>query len=156
MPSGNAYGIVTFGKDALVEQFLTSERHYGGLMTVPEKAATNFEEAVSKALTLIPGEYSKRLVVLTDGRETRGDIRNMAQALTAGQAEFLTLLYENEETPDAYIDNVTLPAYLHPGDKYSVTVLVESNYDTDAVIALYSGSSQTAANSVHLNRGSNR
>lgn len=156
MPSGNAYGIVTFGKDTLVEQFLTSERHYGGLLTLPDKAATNFEEAVSKALTLIPGEYSKRLVVLTDGRETRGDIRNMAQALTAGQAELLTLLYENEETPDAYIDNVTLPAYLHPGDKYSITVLVESNYDTDAVIALYNGSSQTAANNVHLNKGSNR
>ncbi len=156
MPSGNAYGIVTFGKDTLVEQFLTSERHYGGLLTLPEKAATNFEEAVSKALTLIPGEYSKRLVVLTDGKETRGDIRNMAQALTAGQAELLTLLYENEEIPDAYIDNVTLPAYLHPGDKYSITVLVESNYDTDAVIALYNGSSQTAANNVHLNKGSNR
>ncbi len=156
MPSGNAYGIVTFGKDALVEQFLTSEHHYGGLMTLPEKAATNFEEAVSRALTLIPGEYSKRLVVLTDGKETRGDIRNMAQALTAGQAELLTLLYENEETPDAYIDNVTLPAYLHPGDKYAITVLVESNYDTDAVITLYNGSRQTAANSVHLNRGSNR
>lgn len=156
MPSGNAYGIVTFGKDALVEQFLTSERHYGGLMTLPEKAATNFEEALSRALTMIPGEYSKRLVVLTDGRETRGDIRNMAQAMTAGQAELLTLLYENEDTPDAYIDNVTLPSYLHPGDKYSVTVLVESNYDADAVIALYDGSRQTAANSVHLNKGSNR
>ncbi len=156
MPSGNAYGIVTFGKDTLVEQFLTSDGHYGGLMTLPDKAATNFEEAVSKALTMIPGEYSKRLVVLTDGKETRGDIRNMAQALTTSQAEFLTLLYESEETPDAYIDNVTLPAYLHPGDRYSVTVLVESNYDTDAVIALYNGSSQTAANNVHLNKGSNR
>ena len=76
--------------------------------------------------------------------------------MTASRAEFLTILYEQEETPDAYIDNVVLPAYLHPGDKYSITVLVESNYDTDAVIALYNGSRQTAANSVHLNRGSNR
>ncbi len=156
MPSGNVYGIVTFGKDTLVEQFLTDGTHYGGLMTLPEKAATNFEDAVSKALTLLSGAYRKRLVVLTDGKETRGDIQNMAQALTASQAEFLTLLYENEETPDAYIDNVMLPSYLHPNDKYSVTVLVESNYDTDAVIALYNGSNQTASNSVHLNKGSNR
>lgn len=156
MPAGNTYGIVTFGKNTLVEQFLTTEKHYGGLMTIPEKAATNFEEAVSKALTLIPGAYKKRLVVLTDGKETRGDIHNMAQALTAGQTEFLTLLYENEEKPDAYIDNVTLPSYLHPGDKYSITVLVESNYDTDAVIMLYQGSSQAAADNVHLNKGSNR
>lgn len=156
MPSGNAYGIVTFGKNALVEQFLTPEKYYGGLLTVPEKSATNFEEAVSRALTMIPGDSGGRLVVLTDGKETRGDIGNMAQALAASRAEFLTLLYEDQETADAYIENVTLPAYLHPGDKYSVTVLVESNYDTDAVIMLYRGSRQTAAKEVRLNKGSNR
>ena len=156
MPSGNVYGIVTFGKNALVEQFLSDEKRYGGLMTLPEKAATNFEDAVSKALTMIPGDCSGRVVVLTDGKETRGDLQRMAQALTASRTEFLALLYEDAETTDAYVDNVSLPAYLHPGDKYSITVLVESNYDTDAVIALYNGSSRTVANNVHLNRGSNR
>ena len=156
MPSGNVYGIVTFGKDTLVEQFLTSEKHYAGLMTVPERSATNFEDAVSRALTLIPADYNGRLVVLTDGKETGGDIRHMAQALSASRAEFLTLLYEDEERPDAYIENVALPANLHPGDKYSVTVLVESNYETDAVIELYNASKMAAASEVHLNRGSNR
>lgn len=156
MPAGNAYGIVTFGKNALVEQFLTQENHYGGLLTLPEKTATNFEDAVSKALTLIPGDYSGRLVMLTDGKQTRGDVEHMGQALSASRAEFLALLYEDEETPDAYIDNVSLPSYLHPGDKYAVTVLVESNYETDAVLELYNGSSCTASNNVHLNKGSNR
>ncbi len=156
MPAGNAYGIVTFGKNALVEQFLTEEGHYGGLLTLPEKTATNFEDAISRALTLVPEDYSKRLVVLTDGKQTRGDVAHMGQALQASRAEFLTLLYEEEETNDTYIDNVSLPSYLHPGDKYAITVLVESNYNTDAVIALYNGSTQTASNSVHLNKGSNR
>ncbi|MCH5271981.1 MAG: VWA domain-containing protein [Lachnospiraceae bacterium] len=156
MPSRNVYGIVTFGKDALVEQFLSAEKHYAGLMTVPESSATNFEEAVSRALMLIPSGYHARLVVLTDGKETGGDIRHMAQALSVNGAEFLTLLYEDEETPDAYIDNVTLPANLHPGDKYSVTVLVESNYETDAVLELYNGSQKATSADVHLSRGSNR
>ncbi len=156
MPAGNVHGIVTFGKNAVVEQFLTAERHFGGLMTLPEKTATNFEDAISRALTLASGDYSKRLVVLTDGKETRGDIQGMAQALAASHAEFLTLLYENEEMPDAYVGNVLLPSYLHPGDKYSVTVVVESNYDTDAVVTLYNGSRQMAANKVHLDKGSSR
>ena len=156
MPSQNVYGIVTFGKDALVEQFLSGEKHYAGLMTVPERSATNFEEAVSRALTLIPGGYNARLVFLTDGKETGGDIRRMTQALTASGAEFLALLYEDLEVQDAYIDNVTLPSYLHPGDKYSVTVLVESNYETDAVLELYNGSQRASASQVHLNKGSNR
>lgn len=156
MPSHNSYGIVTFGKNTLVEQFITGEKHYGGLMTVPEKTATNFEDAVSKALTLIPGDANGRLVMITDGKETRGDIHRMAQALTASETEFLTLFYETEETQDAYIDNVVLPSYLHIGDKYSIQVVVESNYDTDAVITLYNGSKQTASAGVHLNKGSNR
>ena len=80
----------------------------------------------------------------------------MAQALTASRAEFLTLLFSQEEKPDAYIDSVVLPSYLYPGDKYSITVLVESNFDTEAVLALYDGSRQTAANNVHLNKGRNR
>lgn len=155
MPEGNAYGIVTFGRDSLVEQFITTEKYYGGLMTLPEKTATNFEEAVSKALTLIPPEAGGRLVVLTDGKETRGDINRMALALTNSRTELLTLLYEDEVTQDAYIDKVTLPSYLHPGDKYAINVMVESNYDTDAVIALYNGSSLVSNNSVHLNKGSN-
>ena len=156
MPAGNAYGIVTFGKNALVDQFLTEEDYYGGLLTLPEKTATNFEDAISKALTLIPGDYSGRLVMLTDGKETRGDIWRMGQALSTSNAEFLTLLYEDEEITDAYIDSVSLPSYLHPGDKYAITILVESNYETDAVIELYNGSVRTASNGVHLNRGSNR
>lgn len=156
MPSGNVYGIVSFGKNTLVEQFLTPERHYSGLMTIPEKSATNFEDALSKALTMIPGDYNKRLVVLTDGKETRGDVNNIAAAVSSGQVELLTVLYEDEEKDDAYIENVILPSYLHPGDKYSITVIVESNYDTDAVITLYNGSSSTKEDKVHLNKGSNR
>ncbi len=156
MPSGNDYGIVCFGKNNLVEQFLTSEKRYSGLMTVPEKTATNYEDAISRALTMIPSGASGRIVVLTDGKETSGDIQHMAGALAAAKTEFLTLLYEDVVTSDVYIENMTLPTYLHPGDKYSVNVQVESNFDTDAVIELYNGSEKVAENAVHLNKGSNR
>ncbi len=156
MPSGNSYGIVTFGKNTLVEQFLTSENQFGGLMTVPKTGATDFEDAISRALTMIPGGANGRIVVLTDGKETSGDVARMAGALTTAKTEFLTLLYEKEATKDVYIENVTMPTYLHPGDKYSVTVQVESNYGTEAVIELYNGSKLVAENAVQLNRGSNR
>ncbi len=156
MPKGNSYGIVTFGRDTLVEQFLTPEKHFGGLMTAPERAATNFEQAVSGALSMIPADSGGRLVLLTDGKQTGGNIQNMARALTAGGTEFLTVLYESESTADAYIENVELPAYLHPGDEYFVTVLVESNYETDAELMFYNGSSKTLETAVHLNAGSNR
>lgn len=155
MPGGNSYGIITFGKNTLVEQFITSEKTYGGLLTLPDKEATNFEEALSKAISMIPENTNGRLVLITDGKETKGDIQRMGQAITASQTELLTLLFEDIETTDAYIENVTLPSYLHPGDKYHINVMIESNYDTEAVLTLYDGSAELASNSVHLNKGSN-
>ncbi|MDE7222675.1 MAG: VWA domain-containing protein, partial [Acetatifactor sp.] len=54
MPGGNQYGIVTFGKNSLVDQFLTGEDHFSRIMSLPDKTATNFEEAISRALAMIP------------------------------------------------------------------------------------------------------
>ncbi len=155
MPDGNSYGIVTFGKDAYAEQFVTDEQYFAGLMTTPDGAATNFEEALSKALTMIPADTGGRIVVLTDGKETRGDIQRMAHALTAGQVSFCTILYENVVQEDAYVDSVKLPSYLHPGDKYAINVVVESNYATDALITVFNGSMAVSNNQVRLNKGSN-
>ncbi len=156
MPRDNQYGIVTFGKNSLVDQFLTGEDHFSGIMSMPDRTATDMEEAVSRALAMLPAQGAGRLVILTDGRETRGDLTNMASALAAGQVEVLALLYEPETGPDAYVEEVKLPGYLHQGDAYSMTVTVQSNYETDAQLQIWAGSMQTAAYSVHLTRGTNR
>ena len=156
MPRGNQYGIVTFGKNSLVEQFLTRENHFARIMSLPDKTATNFEDAVFNALTMIPAEGAGRLVILTDGRETRGELANTAAALTSGRVELLAMLYEADQGKDAYVENVKLPSYLYQGDAYSMTVTVVSNYETDAQIQLWMGTMQTDAYAVHLNRGTNQ
>ncbi len=156
MPRGNQYGIVTFGKNSLVEQFLTGEDHFARIMSLPDKTATNFEDAVSRALTMIPAEGAGRLVILTDGRETRGELANTAAALTSGQVELLAMLYDTGQGQDAYVENVKLPGYLYQGDAYSMTVTVVSNYETDAQIQIWMGTMQTDAYTVHLSRGTNQ
>ena len=143
MPEKNQYGIVTFGKDSMIEQFLTKEDHFSGIMSLPDKTATNFEDVVSRALAMLPGEGAGRLVVLTDGRQTKGDLTNTAAGLASAQTELLAFVYETEQGQDAYVENVELPGYLYQGDAYSMTVTVVSNYDTDAQIQIWMGSIQT-------------
>ncbi len=156
MPENNQYGIVTFGKNALVEQFLTKEDHFSQVMSLPDKTATNFEDALSRALAMIPAEGAGRIVILTDGKETKGELGRMASALLSRQVELLAYVYESDQGPDAYVEDVELPGYLYQGDLYSMTVTVESNYETDARIQILTGGKQTAAYEVHLNRGSNQ
>lgn len=156
MPGENQYGIVTFGKNSLVEQFLTREDHFTRIMSLPDKTATNFEEAMSRALAMIPSDGAGRVVILTDGRETRGELLNTASALISRQIELLALVYDVDQGQDVYIENVELPSYLYPGDMYSMTVTVDSNYETDAQLQIWVGSQQKSAYDVHLSRGVNR
>lgn len=156
MPEQNRYGIVIFGKDALVEQFLTEEDSFSGILSLPDKTATNFETAMSRALSMIPSGSAGRVVFLTDGKETKGELANTAPALLSGQVELLAVLFDTEQGADAYVEKVELPAYLYQGDAYTMTVTVESNYETDAELQVFMGSVQTQAYEVHLRRGTNR
>ena len=52
--------------------------------------------------------------------------------------QLYSVLYEDtKQGNDAYIENVEMPEYLYPGDSYSMTVTVESNYETDAKLQLF-------------------
>lgn len=155
MPRKNQYGIVTFGKNSLVDQFLTGEDRFSRIMSLPDKTATNFEEALSRALAMIPADGAGRMVILTDGKETKGNLANTASALVSRQVELLAQVYETKQGQDAYLENVELPGYLYQGDLYSMTVTVESNYETDAQIQIWMGSMQKESYDVHLSRGSN-
>lgn len=157
MPKNNQYAIVTFGANAVVEQFLTSEKHSFQILSAPEADATNLEEAVSTGLSMIPDNAAGRLVVLTDGKQTKGNIEHTASALTAKNVQLYSVLYEDtKQGSDAYIENVEMPEYLYPGDSYSMTVTVESNYETDAKLQLLQGTEMVSQTGVHLNKGSNR
>ncbi|MCI8402201.1 MAG: VWA domain-containing protein [Lachnospiraceae bacterium] len=156
MPGKNQYGIITFGKDSMVDQFLTREDSFTGLLSLPDKTATDFETAMSRALAMLPADGGGRVVILTDGRETRGELAGMAPALSAGQVELLALVYDTQKGQDAYVENVELPGYLYQGDAYTMTVTVESSYETAAELQVWMGTAQTQAYAVHLNRGVNQ
>lgn len=156
MPKNNQYGVVTFGRNSLVEQFVTQEKHFSKIMSMPDKSATNIEEAVSRGLSMIPDNGAGRLVILTDGRETKGSIESTASALVSRNVELLSVVYDVTADKDAYIENVELPGYLYAGDSYSMTVTVESNFDTDAALQIWMGTEQKSETDVHLNKGSNQ
>ena len=155
MPKGNQYGIVTFGKKPMVEQFVTREKHYSGILSTPDKTATNVEEAVSRGLSMIPEGSAGRIVILTDGRQTRGNIDSTASAVVSRGVELLSVVYDTTQGKDAYIDNVEMPSYLYAGDAYSMTVTVMSNYETDADLEIWMGDKKKSVTPVHLNKGSN-
>lgn len=155
LPAGESYGIVTFGRNAVTEQFVNNEKDYYGIATNPDRTATNIEDAAEYAISLIPDNRLGRIVVLTDGKETVGDISAVKDKLEKNDVEICGLLYEAEYGNDIYIQNVDMPDKLATGDAYNIKVTVYSTYETNATLKLWDDSELEDETKVKLSKGEN-
>lgn len=80
LPADDAAGLVLFGADALVERPPGPERTLGAPTLRPDASATDIGAALRLAAALIPESDHGRIVLLSDGGETRGDLRTAARA----------------------------------------------------------------------------
>ena len=155
MPKNNRYAIVTFGRSATVDQFVTDRDMYMGLRAKTDSTATNYEMALQRAASMLPADGAGRILVLTDGRETAGNIDNAASVFLSDDIALESVLIPAVSGDDCYVKAVDMPETLHSGESYYMTVSVESNYDTPAEIVLTSGGREVAREAVRLQRGNN-
>ncbi len=155
LPPNNRYAIISFGRDAVVEQFVTDRNMYMGLSNEADATATNFEMALQRASALLPSDTASRIVVLTDGRETAGNLENVKGLFEGGDISLEAVVIPADTKNDVYLSDVDMPDVLHQGEEYYITVKAQSNYDTNAVIEIYSGASLVATEEVTLKKGSN-
>ncbi len=158
VPKKNTYGIVAFGKDALVEQFLTDEGAFSDFTVTPVSTATNIENALNTACSMFDDGVTKRLVLLSDGSENEGGMNIAANTIKAGDVEFMALPFPDtiSKSSEVYVDGLDAPDVIHEGDHYNVTVSVTSNVETDAVLTLYSGRTAKGRQQIHVTKGKNR
>lgn len=158
MPEKNLAGIVAFGKNTAVDQFVSDKKIFAKFTTKPVTTATNIEKAVMTACSMFDEGVTKRLVLVTDGSENEGNMSLSASTLKGSEVELLTIAMEDSiaGNSEVYIDNLTVPAVIHAGDHYNVTVSVTSNVETDALLSLYAGRNAKGQQNIHLTKGTNQ
>ena len=87
MPSKNETGIVVFGADAQIEQFVTDKKAFTDAGSKVIGTATDIEQAVTTAMALFPDGSAKRLVLLTDGAENEGNVADIATSVAGADIE---------------------------------------------------------------------
>lgn len=155
LPRGQSYGVVAFGRNATTDQFVTDDVQFVGVASTPDGSATDIEGAVDYAVALVPEDSLGRMVILTDGCETVGDINNTLNKLKDNDIEICAKLYETENVSDVYLEMVDMPEKLEVGDAYSIKVTVYSSYEVDAKLKLWDSSELLDEMNVHLIRGEN-
>jgi uncharacterized membrane protein/Mg-chelatase subunit ChlD len=80
---GDRLGVVSFGREARVEQPLSAAGTFGGFSRPVDVDASDLSAALDAAGALIPPERSGRVFVVSDGRSTGADARGAARRLAA-------------------------------------------------------------------------
>ena len=155
MPQDTYAGIITFGKNARIEQFLSDKKVFSGFKTTPVTTSTNMEGALNVAATMLDDSYNQRIVLITDGKQNEGEILSLSQIYANKGIEFKIFQIEVDETPEVYIDSMSIPEEISVGDVFSIDITIDSNISTEATLYLYQGRTLKNTTSIQLETGEN-
>lgn len=123
---------------------------------VIDQAATNLERALDEALLALDRDRIKRLVLLTDGNQTDGDVWRVLPRLKQAGVRVFPIPARVRDEGDAWLDGLEVPAGVRADEPVTVNVRVFSPRTVRARVRLNSGGIRLGSRSVNLVPGLNR
>jgi Ca-activated chloride channel family protein len=124
--------------------------------TVIDQTATNLEQALDTALMGLDRDRAKRVVLLTDGNQTAGDVWRVLPRLTRAHVRVYPIPPKLRDDNDAWIAGIEVPVDVHFGEPVTVTVRVFSAVETSAQVSLKDAKMVLGTRNVQLRAGFNR
>lgn len=121
-----------------------------------DRGHTDLASALSVAWASIPAFYAKTLVVLSDGRFTRGDAARVAQAARAADVRICTTALQPRRDDEVQLSAVTGPAQVRTGAPFELEIEITSNHDDDAELDIFRNDVRVGAEKVEIKTGENR
>ncbi|MCB9595204.1 MAG: VWA domain-containing protein [Sandaracinaceae bacterium] len=129
MGTDDLAGLVAFGAVAATEVAPSPRPTFGVARASIARDATDLGAAIRRGLADLPGDHVARLVLVSDGVETRGDAL-AAAAVAAGRGVPIDVVsIEREARPEIAIERVRLPPVADPEQPLELRVVTRA---TDA------------------------
>lgn len=148
-------GVIAFGGDTRIEQMISKDLSFVDFQTDVDTQATNLEEAVNMALSQMPEDSAKRIVLVTDGNENEGTLKDTASTVISSGAVFQIKRLSENISDEVYVSNMRIPEEAGLDEKFNIQVEVESNVACQATVSLYSGRTLKGQQKVTLQKGTN-
>lgn len=145
--------VVLFGADAQVDRAMSGLRDLQRFGVEVRSGGTNVEAAIRLGMSLLPADAARRLVLLSDGRETLGDAEAAARLARAANVRLDVVALPSISGPDAAIERLDVPQRASVGQVIPVTVVARSTVAQRATLSLFSGPDLVAQQEVNLLAG---
>lgn len=148
--------VVRFGADAMIERGLAEQLSVDGFETRPSPHQSDLAAGLRLGAALLPGDRTRRLVLLTDGEETRGDAANQALLAVDQDLELLVVPLAGGDAPEVLIEDVLAPPRVELDAAFEVKVVARSDLDATGTLRLYRNEVPLGAMPVTLEAGRSR
>ena len=122
---------------------------------------TDIAAAIEAAAAVMPPDYVPRILLLTDGNQTKGDALQaaLATANRGRQREAIpitTIPLPTRDDPEVQMSAVKVPAQVREGEPFYVEVVIDSNHDDEGLIEVFRGAHKVLSETKPLKKGENR
>jgi len=153
MRADQKVALVVFGGDASVELAPSNVAKIDRIYSVTDNNNTDIAQALGVALAVFPDNCAKKIVLLSDGNETRG--KAIEQAMLAGSEDVsIDVVPMNIELPhEALLDKMICPSSAKVGEPFDLKVVAVSKEAASGRIRIIRNGSQVDSKSVQLVKG---
>jgi Ca-activated chloride channel family protein len=121
-----------------------------------DQSSTNIERAVRQAMSSFAPHTLKRLVLITDGHETEGNLASVVPELAAQNIRVFTVPAAVRAEGDCWIEGIEVPPDVRAKERAEVGVLVFSRARKEAEVVLETSTARLAEKKLQLEPGFTR
>jgi len=136
---GDRVGLVAFGASAVVEEFPSTNPQLAFAVR-PTGGATDLGQAIRAALGALPPQGAKRIVLLTDGNDNRGELADALALARADGVDISVVPLAAGREREVLLDDVTAPDEVLVGEQFTLKVAVAATVRSMVQVTLTANS----------------
>lgn len=155
-PRRDSGKLVVFGREAFIEQRLTKDGPaVDRIASHLERGYSNLEEGVRRGLEAVETGTRGRIVLLTDGNQTVGEVSAAVARARAAQVPVDVIPLEYSHSKEVQVEKVVVPLEAKTGEPFIVRVVTQAAEKTPARIHLWREGALLESRDVVLEAGPN-
>ncbi len=147
---GDQVGIVAVGRNALVEQSLSTSINFTQFQTTPDTDYTDLAAGLRLAAAMLPANSQRRIVLLSDGQQNLEDALPEAQLLRQEGIRLDIVPLPSVTGPEARVDGLSAPATLRTGERFVLHASLYSTVAQNVTLRLYLDQALLLQRTTHL------
>ncbi|MDR7497647.1 MAG: vWA domain-containing protein, partial [Armatimonadota bacterium] len=148
-------GLVSFGAEAVLEETPSAQPRLA-LAARPRSDGTDIAAAITSALSALPEGAGRRIVLLTDGQATTGDLAPALAEVRRRGVELVVVPAAADPPADVLVEEVQAPQTAAVGERLPVTVVLHATAPAQAALRVRANGTLLVARDLELRAGRTR